>query len=294
MDTKQDRKIAAQPRIPLNWWGLTVRAIVALFILLVANIVRVPFLFIPWVQSEPNRATLISAILPFLTMGVCFACVALWMKHVERRPFASAGFSNLRQMLPGLLVGIGIVAIPCLASAYVLRAFVDSGAEVESFAGFGTTEILLGVLALVTKAFVLQGIPEELLYRGWLFSLTRSRPIFTVAWTTVAFAIIHLVSEGGQQNFWERIEYLTLPFAMGLLAGALVLLTGNPWCAAGTHGGMHLINGLLPLVIAFEQNGPVSWFVPAIMQGVTAIVLLVIWWKRRGRESGKAGVAQYT
>lgn len=285
MNTQQNGKSADQPRIPLNWWGLVVRAFVAFFILLVANFVRAPFLLIPWVQSEPNRATLISAILPFLTMGVVFICVALWMKHVERRPIASAGFSNPRELLPGLLMGIGIVAIPCLASAYVLRTFVDNNAEVEGLAGFGVTEILLGLLALFAKSFVLQGIPEELLYRGWLFSLTRARPFFTVAWTTVAFTIIHLVSEGGQQNLWERIEYLTLPFAMGLLAGAVVLLTGNAWCAAGTHGGMHLFNGLLPLVIAFEQSGQASWFVPAIMQGVMAMVLLAIWWQRRGSES---------
>lgn len=270
-----------QPRITLRWWGLLLRAVVALLILLVGNFLRVPLMALPVMRSESTLGLVGNILAPVITLAVCWILVLLWMKHVERKPFASTGFSNFRQMLPGLLGGTAIVAVPTVISALILSALAENGTSVQEISGMSTSMIVLSVVFIISKSFILQGIPEELIYRGWLFSLTKARPWFTVAWTTAAFTIIHLLSQGGQQNMWQRVEYLVLPLSMGLLAGAVVLLTDNPWYAAGTHGGMHLCNGLLPLVFAYNQQGPQAWYIGALCQGVVAAALLVLWRRRQ-------------
>ncbi|WP_019194219.1 CPBP family intramembrane glutamic endopeptidase [Corynebacterium timonense] len=130
---------------------------------------------------------------------------------------------------------------------------------------------------VLVRSYLLQAIPEELVYRGWLFGVTRPWPFLTVAWTTAAFTLAHLWSSGGQRTALDHLAFLAVPFGMSLLAAGEVYTFGSFWWAAGTHGGMHLTIALLTAAypIAFRAR---AWVVRGAAQAVLGAALL---WRRK-------------
>lgn len=254
-----------------NWIGLFFKALLAIIVMFLANLVRVPLATLPGMQEETSRALLFNSLTFVITFLVVAVFVALWTRYVEKNPF---DFQWSKAW--GLVGGTAVVAVPMVASWLVLPATtVDSPRPDATMVG-------ALVIFLVVRSYILQGIPEELLFRGWLFSLTQQRPLVTVVWTTIAFTLPHLLSSGGQQDIGDHFLYLVLPLGMGFLAGAVVVWKGNFWWAAGTHGGMHAVMGLLGALFPVEL-GARAWVVIGIAHMVTAAVVLA-WAYRRSRE----------
>ena len=144
--------------------------------------------------------------------------------------------------------------------------------------------VLFGVIGLISQAFLLQAIPEELLFRGWLFATLRARPVLAIAVTTLSFTVIHLASNGGQTSFAERLLYLALPFGFSLLAVGMLLWTGSLWSAVGVHGGFHLGNAVAMLTLP-QVDLPLSWMVIGALQTVVGTALIVTGLQRGRRRS---------
>ncbi|KQB83534.1 CPBP family intramembrane glutamic endopeptidase [Corynebacterium oculi] len=197
--------------------------------------------------------------------------VAGWVRWVER--------GTLRQLLPGgraFWLGTAII-VPLMLVAYALRGgigYLNGQFTTEYYAQYPTgAELALSLVYVAAVAYVLQGFPEELIYRGWLAGVTRHRPRLTLAWTTAAFTVIHLASSGGQGNWGDRLVYLVLPLGMGLLAGVLRIITGSMWAAVATHGGMHVVNNLLPPLARVEGFDLVGVVLGGVVQAVAAAIL---------------------
>ena len=126
-------------------------------------------------------------------------------------------------------------------------------------------------------AFLLQGIPEEIIWRGWLFSsLGETR--FAAASSVLGFTVLHLLSQVGQQNILEHITYLALPCGFAVTAMIVRIVSGSTWPAIGVHGGFHLVNYYVaePLHL---RTGSITW----ILQGLlwAAVGLLILAFHRR-------------
>lgn len=277
------------PRLPATWWGLVVRAIVGIALLLAANVARIPFH--SWAEERfaDDDTALVNAtsVIFLLTPALIIAGVALWMRVVERASIRVTGLLNPRGAGVGLLGGLAIVSV-AMAAAWLVLALVAqplSDVPTESVAVGGTdlTQVGIGwvLLYLVVRALLLQGLPEELIFRGWFFHVTRTRPWLTLAWTTVAFTAIHLTSSGGQQSTLDFFVYLMIPLGMSILGGALMLWTGNVWWAAGTHGGVHIGLAVGSVVYPIEL-GPVAWTVIGVAQILLGVIILA-WWNARRR-----------
>lgn len=242
-----------QPRLPLNWWGLAIRFVVAVVTLLGMNVLA-SLIFMPLaLLFEAHESVLY--VLQFLRYAAALAgtvgLVALWMRVFERQRLRDAGWIVSLRGLGWLTVGVAAsVAIYGLLLALSLLAAVpifepnDSYSEILS-----STPLWAVVLIFFGMAFLLQGIPEELLWRGWLFGIVRDRPWLAFWWTTLSFTAIHLFSQGGQEQWYEYLSYLMLPLGFGALGGALVLTTGTMWIAAGVHAGFHSGNYLALLLV---------------------------------------------
>ena len=139
--------------------------------------------------------------------------------------------------------------------------------------------IVASVVYVLVRSYLLQGIPEELIYRGWLFSTTAQRPIFTVVWTTLAFTVPHLFSSGGQQSTTDFLLYLVLPLGMAVLAGAVVVWKKSVWWAAGTHGGMHAVMAVLAILFPVALDST-AWVTLGVTQLATGLALLA-WWSSK-------------
>lgn len=275
-----------EPRLTTRWWGLVVRFAVAAALLQAANSIRYYGLSPILDRLEP--ASTAHIVLGVVGHAVTFALVLAglwaWMRWVERRPLRTAGW-NLRPSLLGwtglgVLASLVVVVVAVVVGDLVLAPAAD--AATGPTGDLGTVPIGLLLLHLVSLAFLLQGIPEELLYRGWLWSTTQQRPVLTLVWTSLAFTVIHLTSHGGQRNLMEHLVYLTIPLGFGVLAGVLVLLTGSMWAAAGVHGGFHVAVNLA-FAVAPGQAGPGMWVILCLTYLGFAALLLALWQWRRTR-----------
>lgn len=252
-------QLTPTPRIPVNILGLTVRAIVAAVVMSAANYARVPLS--PYVEET---------FLFLLTPAIVVTFVVLWVRYVERSRIRWGGAS-------GLVGGTAIVAVPMVAGWLVLAAIQGRGplpTEAEGAESFPLVAIIVWILV---RAYLLQGIPEELIFRGWLFDVTRHREALTIAWTTAAFTLNHLTSDVGQQSAVDYVAYLVMPFGMSILGAALVYRFGSFWWAAGAHGGTHLMLAILSLAFPVEL-GNLSWVVLGLAQAAAGALIL---WRRK-------------
>lgn len=271
---------APGPRLGLTWWGLLLRAVVAFAMILAAN-------FLPWLVAEPLLQRLGDSVLgQMLTICASFTATGVlvvlgvwgWMRLVERRPLRAAGWHLS-------VAGLGWLVVGTAASCLVIGVAVGISGLLQPPSGQGINSgglpLWAMVLYVVTRSYALQGLPEELLYRGWLFHLTLRRPLLTLTWTTAAFTIIHLISQGGQQTVLDRVLYLAIPLGFGALGGALVLLTRSLWAAVGVHGGFHVAQTVYTAWLPADPGA--SWW---LLEGAcylvaTAVVLALWWWRGR-------------
>ena len=168
-----------------------------------------------------------------------------------------------------------------ILAALVVDLAVASMLQVLGFAS-GDQSVLQGPLWLAivesfSVAFLLQGIPEEIIWRGWLFSsLGETR--FAAASSVLGFTVLHLLSQVGQQNLLEHITYLALPCGFAVTAMIVRIVSGSTWSAIGVHGGFHLVNYYVaePLNL---RIGSITW----VLQGLTwaAVGLLILAFHRR-------------
>src|SRR5699024_1629433 len=255
-------------------------------VLLAANSIRIPIS--SWLMKAQDtqsgdtaEGVLFSSLIFLLTPVAVFAFLAIWMPLVERRGLDTISFPHWRGILPGLVGGTLVVAVPVAIAwplAMVIAAPIDSPSVQSADISGGL--IAAYVVYFLVRSFLLQGIPEEFLFRGWLFSTTKSKPIFSLVWTALAFTVIHLTSSGGQQSTKDFILYLVMPLGMGAIAGAVVLWTENTWWAAGTHGGFHILLTVLSMLFPFSM-GSSTWVVLGIMQVLAAVVMTFVWLRRR-------------
>lgn len=204
-----------------------------------------------WIESLPGLVSFleqpsltglgIMALLQGLVCAVVVLGAWVWMRFVERQRLRSIGLRATRSSALWLLIGIVVAAGLLLATQALLPATGPVAGEDPAYA-----QIPLGLIVgpVVIQAFVLQGFPEELLVRGVLLGTLRRRPILAIVVSTLAFTVIHLVSQGGQQSPLEHVLYLTVPFGFSLLAVGVLLWTRSLWAAVGVHGGFHIGNAV--------------------------------------------------
>lgn len=192
-------------------------------------------------------------VLAFVVIGT-----GLLMRFVDRRPLRETGWLWTRSSLGLLGIGLGISVVIGVGFALVGRGLGVLEAVEIPWAELTTTAIVLAIIAKLAQAFALQGIPEELVFRGYLMQTLREHPKVALLVSTLFFGVIHLVSAGGQQNLTERFLYLIWPTGFGFCAAALVLRLRSLWPAVGIHAGSHVANLIIQFTgIAVE--GPIGW-----------------------------------
>ncbi|WP_133298554.1 CPBP family intramembrane glutamic endopeptidase [Tsukamurella pulmonis] len=259
-----------QPRLPLTPTGIAIRVVVAVGTLFGANVIGTAVLALSAAVLDGERLyrTNLGLALAVASNAVVCATVVgvvwLWCRHIERRPLRSTGWVFTRSSPAWLLIGTAACAALVAAVSLALPAQEAAVGE-GSAASAGFT-----VIAVVSQAFLMQGAPEELLFRGWLLTSMRERPLVAIVVTTLGFTAIHLVSSGGQQTVGDHLAYLALPFGMALLAVGVLLWTRSLWGAVGVHGGFHV--GVAIAGQRFSDDA-LSWFGVGGTLAVAGLVL---------------------
>ncbi|WP_314933854.1 CPBP family glutamic-type intramembrane protease, partial [Actinomyces oris] len=100
------------------------------------------------------------------------------------------------------------------------------------------------VVATLSQAFLLQAVPEETVWRGWLFSSLGETRCAAVS-SVLGFTAVHLFSQGGQHNLLEHLTYLAGPCGFAVTALIVRMISGSTWAAIGVHGGFLVVNDAL-------------------------------------------------
>lgn len=146
-------------------------------------------------------------------------------------------------------------------------------------AASGLTDLsppVIGILLLarVNSAFLVQGFPEELVWRGWLFrSLGGTRRAGAIS--VIGFTLLHIISNGGQENWVERVLYLATPFGFAVAAVVVAWVSGSTWAAVGVHGGHHMAS-LVLLAMRTDEGHPVAWVLEGALWLVVAGVVRLL------------------
>lgn len=217
-----------------------------------------------------------TAILYIMATCLCLlvtAAVWLMSRYVARIPFSTLHMAPNRRAAIGLACGLGLALVAVASSGFALNALgvgVDPSDKLMSDA-----PVWVAVAFGIGLAVLLQGIPEEIMFRGYVLAVFAGRPWFTVLFSGITFGTVHLTSQGGQETAVDHLIYLVGPTGFGLAAAALALVTKSMWAGVGVHAGAHLTNifVVMPLVSHWSQ----LWgYVPAgVMFAAAAWVVMV-------------------
>ncbi|MDO5739963.1 MAG: type II CAAX endopeptidase family protein [Ornithinimicrobium sp.] len=254
-------------------WGAlwrTLMSMVAMFVFAVVG--ALGGLQLARVLGAPERSEVMFAGVGSLTVGV--AVVVVLRRFVEGDRSISLGMAWGRgRALLWLALGIGAAAV--VLGFGIADQFLSGTASVE-FADLPAGDIVLGMLSLLAVAFLLQGIPEELLFRGYLQGTLAERlPVWTaVVISGVAFGVLHLVSQGSGDTVSSKLIYVLSATGLGFAAGGLRAVTGSTWAAIGLHGGDHLVTGVSQLWLRMDDEHVSLWSTAALF-AICGICLVV-------------------
>ncbi|MFI5841581.1 lysostaphin resistance A-like protein [Catenuloplanes sp. NPDC051500] len=252
-----------RPRLPLP-----VRALLTLIAMFVAALSGVVALLLPDGTGQTVAVHLCST-----AAGIGLATALV--RGIDRRPVSALGLG--RPALGASLAALAVIAA-CTAAGTVLAVVCGLTTRAVSQPGISGWV----VLTMLTQAFLLQGIPEEVLFRGYLVQSALGRlPIWGVtALSVLVFGAPHLLSGSGATSFGEQALFLLLPIGFALLATVFRLRTGSVWPAVAVHGGFHVSWWLAALWVTPRTDTYGAYL--AVVGGVLLTVgLAAAWWEIR-------------
>lgn len=152
-------------------------------------------------------------------------------------------------------------------------------------------QLAISLFYVLTVSILLQGIPEELLWRGYLQTTLMSRlSVVTAAvWSAVGFGALHYLTLGAAATVAENLTKALTSIAFGLVMAALRVVTGSAWAAISYHAVHHIIWRTAG-AFGLSDTGPVpAWLDMA--QPVAELLLgagLLWWWHSRSKRTAPA------
>lgn len=182
-------------------------------------------------------------------------------RFVDRRSPAQLRLAVDRWTPLWVLAG---VAVSLVAGAGAALAAAPIGA-VQPGPGDWGPSVAADVPVVVALAFLVQGIPEEVLFRGYLVRTSGDRlPVWgVVVLSSVLFGSLHILSQSPADTLADRLLFVGMAVGLGALATAARLASGSVWGAVGVHGGFHVAVYLLS-----------AWLVPVPAAYGTYLALL--------------------
>ena len=235
-------------------------------------------------HPQGNADDLVMAALVLLLYGTATILV-LMLCYVLRRTLDRGRrvCLNLRLDRRALLwvVGMVLVAVAVnLAVAGIVHALGLAGGN----EGIPDRPWWIIAATIFSQAFFLQGIPEEIIWRGWLFSSLGETRCAAVS-SVLGFTVLHLLSQGGQQNLLEHITYLAMPCGFAVTALIVRTISGSSWAVIGVHGGFLVANDALTDRLHLPV-GSITWILQGLLWAAVGLLILAFH-RRRQRLSGQ-------
>ena len=228
-------------------------------------------------------------------VGITLAIVVS-LTRVDDRPFSDYGFGLDDGWLRDLGFGFAVGAAVTVVSFAVLLA--AGWATVDGWLVAGENSSFLVGFVVFALSFCCVGLWEEGFFRGFLLTtVAEALPVAerTALWastlvTGAFFGVLHLSQSGVSLAILFWVE-------LGVVLGAIYVLTGRIWLAVGFHAAIDVFANLgvarygespAPALVGADVTGPewavgLAGAVNVVVVSLGAVALL--WWARRSGTS---------
>lgn len=158
-----------------------------------------------------------------LVLGV----IALLLRRVDHRGMGEAGLTSIRQRWRLALLGALAWVLPA-GVAFAALALLGSTLKVT----LPLPEFLGTVLLLFLAVLLLESVPEEVVFRGYV--TTALAEVTRGWWIICAQALLFTIFGALLRQIWNPVD-LSLFFSMGIGLGYLRMVTGSVWMPIGFH-----------------------------------------------------------
>lgn len=188
----------------------------------------------------------------------------LFCKLIQKRRMRTLGYKKpgmWKEYGIGMLVGFGMMAVIVLVG--VLTGSMSLELNSEAFTAAG-----LGMLVMIFIGFLLQGMSEEVLCRGYfLVSLTRKKGNvwMGIIVSSLAFGALHLANSG-----IAPLAFVNLVL-FGIFAGVYFVRRGNIWGIAAIHSVWNFAQGNIFGVLVSGNDFGTTVFNATINENLTIL-----------------------
>ncbi|KOX16990.1 CPBP family intramembrane glutamic endopeptidase [Nocardiopsis sp. NRRL B-16309] len=238
--------------------------------------------FFPGEEVTPLNHT-VNALTAF---ALALPMVWLARRHLDRRPWRGLRLTGVGEGWRPFLVGAASWALPGVAGIALCVAMGWSGLGPPA----SGPEAMAGLLLLPVLVLLFEALPEELIFRGYLF---RNLNAAMGAWLAVGVQAVLFALWGSALwvigSGWEVLaERLPLFLGMGVVLGCLRVLTGNVWACVGFHlvfqtVAQALLNGRYLEMQGAATLTAVAFLLPFVLGVPTAMLLA----RTTGRWTGR-------
>lgn len=168
---------------------------------------------------------------------VMIVIVCLFCKLLQKRKMRTMGFCKkaaVKEYLIGMLAGFA-----CFSLA-VLFSVLTGGLRLEISLAFRVEPVrIIGIFLLFLIGFMIQGMAEEVICRGYfMISYARRYPVYAaILANALIFAALHLLNSG-----ISVLAFINL-FLFGVFASVYFIRRGNIWGIAAFHSVWNLVQG---------------------------------------------------
>lgn len=207
----------------------------------------------------------------------------IWLarRYLDRRPWDTLGLATPRLAWRQMLAGMALWFVA--AGIGLLVALTVAGVRISS-SGSPSRELTLLALGLPVLVFLYEALPEELIFRGYVYRNLAGR---LPRWLAVVIQAALFTLWGAAITAAGSGERIIVFFTFSLILGMLRAVTGSIWAGIGFHTAFQWIAQLLiPATtegyLQFTDRATfeflVFWLFPIIITGI-AILL----WSLRAR-----------
>ena len=231
-------------------------AVIAILGIMAEIVVLIPYMFVKGIMLgiEASRTGHFNLDLKSadMTLAQLFATVGatavmmLYVKFVEKRSLRTMGFVKERAV-SDYLIGMVIAFVMFAACVGIC---VTTGAMVFSGYVLGGRYVLL---ALFFVAFIIQGMSEETVCRGFMMTSLGSKggALVGVLFNSVFFGLLHLNNSG--MTVFSMVNLVLF----GLFMSVLVLKLNSIWMACAIHTVWNFVQGnFFGILVSGTDMGP--------------------------------------
>lgn len=185
------------------------------------------------ITSEIVQTDAYTIIMLFANLGIILT-VWLFCRFIQKRPLRTLGFKKIKILKE---YGIGLCVGFAAFSAAVLLCVISGAIKLEGL----SQAFSLGVFLFFTVGFLIQGMAEEMLCRGYfMISVTRRYPVAVgIILNSLFFAVLHLLNSG-----ISLLAFCNLVL-FGVFASVYFIRRGSIWGIGAFHSIWNLVQGNL-------------------------------------------------